>query len=199
MDKSHKYDHRYAVPKDELYQEMRQEQGVFSHAVDVNKFLPHATCGEYSPGIGNQAIANQGIRRFDIDTESVLRRQTQLASKCPEFGAVPWKQDCLACNNCSYGLPCNCHHCNDSNSHCKGKDGLGYGTDYLKPGCTKPLETEYTRLDTLKPCNLPGIFINRFEPLCEDPQDTQRIHSNRYIGVGTRNFITDMYSKLFTK
>ena len=45
-----------------------------------------------------------------------------------------------------------------------------------------------------KACNLPGVFINRFEALCDDLQDPRTIDSNQKIGVDTRNIIKDAYS-----
>lgn len=51
---------------------------------------------------------------------------------------------------------------------------------------------EYTR--TKRPCNvLSGITINRFDPLCEDPQSFLRIHSNSYAGRNTRLQIKDTF------
>lgn len=56
------------------------------------------------------------------------------------------------------------------------------------------LVPEYTR--TKRPCNvLSGISINRFDPLCDDPQDTSRIHNNTYIGSNTRLQIKDAHAK----
>jgi hypothetical protein len=53
---------------------------------------------------------------------------------------------------------------------------------------------KYTRVR--KPCNIfAGITINRFNPLCEDPQELHRIHSNAYIGVNTRLQVKDKFAK----
>lgn len=53
---------------------------------------------------------------------------------------------------------------------------------------------KYTRVR--KPCNIfAGITINRFTPLCQDPQELNRIHSNAYIGVNTRLQIKDKFAK----
>lgn len=56
------------------------------------------------------------------------------------------------------------------------------------------LVPEYTR--TNRPCNIfSGISINRFNPLCDNPQDLKMIHSNTYIGSNTRLQIKDAHAK----
>lgn len=53
---------------------------------------------------------------------------------------------------------------------------------------------EYTKLN--KSCNvLSGITINRFNPLCDDPQELTKIHNNTYIGSNTRLLIKDAYKQ----
>lgn len=204
------YSSRFAILPGELEQEMNQEQGPFSHATDAVRFLPLADCAQYIPGVGNQGQNSQGIQRHNVDTESVLRRQTTLANKCPPYSVTPWKTHCGKCENCNFGLPCNCKHCADPEAHASVSRKNASGAVVMpppyaesvpeqRPDCSVNLEPMYTRLDTKKPCNLPGVYINRFEALCEDPQDPKRIHSNSYIGVGTRNFITDMYNKMFNR
>jgi hypothetical protein len=66
-----------------------------------------------------------------------------------------------------------------------------YQTEFEE--CKEPiLLPEYTRVN--KPCNvLSGISINRFQPLCDDPQSIDKIHSNTYIGTNTRLLIKDAY------
>jgi hypothetical protein len=61
------------------------------------------------------------------------------------------------------------------------------------PECIdKELVPEYTRLN--RSCNvLSEISINRFDPLCDDLQQTNKIHSNEYIGTNTRLRIKDAF------
>lgn len=61
------------------------------------------------------------------------------------------------------------------------------------PDCIdKELVPEYTRLN--RSCNiLSEISINRFNPLCENLQQTNRIHSNEYTGTNTRLQIKDAF------
>lgn len=55
------------------------------------------------------------------------------------------------------------------------------------------LEPQFTRVQ--RACNtLSGVSINRFQPLCEDPQ--LNIHDNSFIGSNTRNQFKDSYQKL---
>jgi|UniRef100_A0A6C0DVZ4 hypothetical protein len=61
------------------------------------------------------------------------------------------------------------------------------------PECTNTdLVPEYTRLN--RSCNvLSEITINRFNPLCNNPQESNKIHSNEFIGTNTRLQIKDAF------
>jgi hypothetical protein len=72
------------------------------------------------------------------------------------------------------------------------------------PGQTPPIKSnfieckdtqlipEHTRVK--RACNvLSGITINRFNPLCDDLQDTNKIHLNTYIGKNTRLQVKDAF------
>lgn len=59
------------------------------------------------------------------------------------------------------------------------------------------LVPEYTRIN--KPCNYSGVSINRFQPLYENLQDTDKIHSNNFIGMNTRLQIKDAYKNKKSK
>ena len=61
----------------------------------------------------------------------------------------------------------------------------------IKDCTTNDLVPTYTRLN--KACNLPGVSINRFVPLCDDPQNLLNIHANSYIGRNTRLQVKDDY------
>jgi hypothetical protein len=77
-------------------------------------------------------------------------------------------------------------------------------SEMFQPGA-KPIQTvtlneckddklvpQYTRNN--KACNLSGITINRFHPLCDDLQDLSKIHNNTVIGSNTRLQIKDAFS-----
>lgn len=61
------------------------------------------------------------------------------------------------------------------------------------PECvSKDLVPEYTRLN--RSCNvLSEVSINRFNPLCSNPQESNKIHSNEFIGTNTRLQIKDAF------
>ena len=120
-----------------------------------------------------------------VDVESDLRNQTRMLSRCPETRFNPTHdKNCSTCKNCNSGLPCDCQHCKQTKYENKIND------------CAKDnsLIPAYTRIN--KPCNIfSGININRFNPLCQDLQDSNTIHSNSYIGSNTRLQIKDAYKK----
>ena len=126
----------------------------------------------------------QSIPSNLIDSESDLRNQTRVLSRCPETRYDPTKLDnCQFCNNCNQGLPCGCKHCKLTKYEAKFND------------CVSPfLIPSYTRIQ--KPCNIfSGININRFNPLCDDLQDANLIQSNSYIGTNTRLNVRDAFRK----
>lgn len=100
-----------------------------------------------------------------VDIENDLRNQTRPLSRCPSARFDPSKVQ------------------NDNKF-----------TSKLENCKTTGLVPEYTRIN--KPCNIfSGISINRFHPLCEDLQDTNKIQSNSYIGTSTRLEVKDAFNK----
>jgi hypothetical protein len=100
-----------------------------------------------------------------IDIENDLRNQTRLLSRCPSSRFDPSKV------------------INDNKFSSKLEDCK-----------SNSLVPEYTRIN--KPCNIfSGISINRFHPLCEDLQDSNKIQSNSYIGTNTRLQVKDAFNK----
>lgn len=107
---------------------------------------------------------------FNVDISSDLRNQTRHLSRCPEQKFQP------ICELCNEGLMC---------KGCKEK--------IILKDCPDTIEPEYTRLN--KACSISsGINVNRFTPLFEDLQDFQKVHSNKYIGMNTRNQVRDAYA-----
>ena len=131
-----------------------------------------------TPFMQNQFYSIPGKK---VDVESELRNQTRVLSRCPEVCFDPTKlTNCQNCHNCNSGLPCDCNHCKETKHQ-----------NYIKECSNNGLVPLFTRLN--KPCNLPGISINRFNPLCEDPQNLDKIHQNSFIGDNTRNKVKDEY------
>ena len=130
-----------------------------------------------SPFIQNQykTVPSKGI---DIDTD--LKNMNRPLSRCPEAKFNP-VVNCKACEKCDQGLPCGCLHCQETKFQNK-----------LNEAQNPSLVPEYTRIN--KPCNIfSGISINRFHPLCEDLQDSNKIQSNSYIGTNTRLQVKDAF------
>jgi len=113
----------------------------------------------------------------NMDVESDLRGQTRPLSRCPEVRYNPYKE----CENYKQGVPCGCELC-------KKQFTMNECLDRF-------LEPSYTR--EKKPCNIfSGITINRFDPICDDFQDLQKIQDNSYIGSNTRLAVRDTFDFL---
>lgn len=124
----------------------------------------------------------QSIPAKLVNVESDLRNQTRILSQCPDKHFDPTKsKNCIDCKKCDQGLPCNCSHCK------KFKKLLRCKTDFL--------QTKYSRVE--KPCNVfTSMSINRFTPLCHDPQNLNTIQSNNYIGTNTRLEIRNAFHEV---
>lgn len=125
-----------------------------------------------------------------------------LGDKMSNYGANfvntgPLGVNNLDCEKCNHGLPCNSPRCEYGMSQKFGGPGMNPVENLNMPqflDCDVPgLIPEQSR-QFGKACNLPGVFINRFEALCDDLQDPKTIDSNQKIGVDTRNIIKDAYS-----
>jgi hypothetical protein len=102
-----------------------------------------------------------------IDVESELKNITRPATKCPTFKYQPKCENTVCLNQghpCGQGVVKGCE-----NSDAINKEGA-MGNDNLVDlnDCLFPVEN--TRLSN-PPCTLRGTGINRFNPLCLDPQD----------------------------
>ena len=101
-------------------------------------------------------------RFFDgpVDVESDLKNITRPATKCPDY---KYKPSCSnPCDN--QGMPCG----QGVVRGCSGKTGEMANDNVVDlPTCLFPVEN--TRLSN-PPCTLRGTGINRFNPLCMNPQ-----------------------------
>lgn len=137
-------------------------------------------CHQAYPGfIGKLGGDGFGIGPDRIDVDSDLRGQTRLLSRCPTHKYNPHSYNyCNSCENCDKGLPCGCNHC-------KNRD-VSHLSD-CRPGII-PIESQDTR--SFDGCSdLNSVFINRFDHLCNNPQDPTRIFfypDNRRLGEETR-------------
>jgi hypothetical protein len=116
--------------------------------------------------------------------DSDLRGQTRITTRCPSHKYNPKSYAyCGECANCNQGLPCGC-------SHCKNRDISNLGD--CRPGII-PLESLDTR--SFDGCNdLNGVYINRWDTLCHNPQDEKRIFfypGNHRLGANTQQDMKD--------
>jgi hypothetical protein len=135
----------------------------------LNDISTYDNCWMEHPGY---IARNSGTLSGGIDIESELRSLNYPLSYCPGVRYSPIK-NCIQCEKCNTGIPCECAHC---------KKRL----DYNKAGCGDQLIPEFTRFNK-RPCHtIASSYVDRFENLCVDVQDVERIHSNNYIGDNTR-------------
>lgn len=134
---------------------------------------------DYPGFLGSMGGMGFGVGAREIDIDSELRNQFRIASRCPEEKYIP-NCDCgncsrsSSCNNYSNGLPCNCTECRNTNA---------------LAGCTDMFVEQNLR--TKGGCNtLREIGIDRFDYLCENPQDLDKVvfyrNTNRRLGDETR-------------
>lgn len=57
------------------------------------------------------------------------------------------------------------------------------------------IRTDYSRI-TNPPCTLKGTSVNRFQPICQNPQDENRWLSPSQVGISMRQVITDNWVPL---
>lgn len=144
-------------------------------------------CHMAYPGfIGTLGGYGFGIGADRVDVDSDLRGQTRVLTDCPTHKYNPYSyQYCNSCENCNSGLPCGC-------DHCRSKD-----VSELKD--CRPGIIPLTSLDTRQwnGCSdVNGLFINRFEYLCQNPQEAGRWQfypNNRRLGEETRMDAKDSY------
>lgn len=163
----------------------QESTGPYKWVMDNVKESPDSCWVQTSPFMHNQF---QSIPLNVIDVESDLRNQTRILSRCPQTRFDPTKlENCKTCKKCNSGLPCECGHCRETKNEFK-----------IKECSNKFLVPNYTRVQ--KPCNIySGITINRFNPLCDDAQELNSIHSNIYIGSNSRLQVKDNFEKHFLK
>lgn len=134
-------------------------------------------CRVPQPGyIGSTGVSVTHQRPL-ADVESELMGLNYRATKDPSQKYTP---TCPQCGKCMEGYPCGggvvkgCASCQESLYHL--------------PMCD--LGTDYTR--TSNPvCTARGVGINRFQPLCLNPQDENRWLHPSEVGISYRNVVKD--------
>lgn len=169
------------------WQRLSESTSPFRYHTDPTQFESCRKCHQVESGfIGNLGGRGPSVGPRRVDMESDLKGQTRLLTRCPERKYNPFTYDtCKKCQNCNTGLPCGCQHCRT-----RDIDALAD----CRPGIV-PVDSLDTR--AFNACNpLNGLFINRFEHVCENPQDPGRwefYKSNRRLGEETRLDNRDNY------
>lgn len=128
-------------------------------------------------------IAKQGVSVTHeiplIDVESDLKLLNYRATRDP---MKKYRPCCPYCKKCFEGYPCGggvVAGCCD----CQAKM-------YHFPECA--IGTDYSRI-TNPPCTLRGTGVNRFQPLCLDPQDLNRWLYPGEVGINNRMVVKDNF------
>ena len=152
----------------ELDKKNQESTGPFNWITDNTVIESNDSCylAAASPFMHNQFYS---IPSNIVDAESELRGQTRHLSRCPDKKYNPNTQ--LDANTQKAIALAKIKEC----------------------AANSVLIPEYTRLN--KACNMPSTSINRFDILCEDVQNVNKIRSNDYIGTNTRLDIKDALKK----
>lgn len=134
-------------------------------------------CRVPNPGfIGSVGVSVTGQRPL-IDVESDLMRLGRHNTK--DLSEM-YRPVCPQCGKCNEGLPCGggvvrgCQNCQEKLNHL--------------PRCE--FDTDYTRLSN-PICTSREVGINRFQPLCLNPQDENRWLQPSEIGISYRLVVKD--------
>lgn len=134
-------------------------------------------CRPPQPGYIGRVGVSITHQRPLVDVESDLMRLNYRNSKDPNQQYQP---TCPQCGNCMEGYPCGggvvagCQNCQEKLNHL--------------PVCG-PF-TDYTRISN-PICTARGVGINRFQPLCLNPQDENRWLHPSEVGINYRMVVKD--------
>lgn len=161
------------LSSDACEQKKRVYEAVGPGNYRVEQPLNCGSCFQDNPAIIMQksGVSLQGgvaWRFYDgpVDVESDLRNLNRPATRCPTGKYIP---KCTACGCIYQGQPCGsgvaalCRSCKQGNVKAGRMCGDENVVDF--PDCTFPVE--FTRLSSCAPR---GVGLNRFNPLCLDPQ-----------------------------
>jgi len=140
------------------------------------------TCRPADVGyIGKQGVSvTENTSLIDVESELMLLNYRNSRDPMKKY-----RPCCPYCKKCYEGYPCGggvVAGCCD----CQSKM-------YHFPPCT--IGTDYSRI-TNPPCTLRGTGINRFQPLCLDPQDLNRWEFPGEIGINYRLVAKDNHVPL---
>jgi hypothetical protein len=157
--------------------ELQQSTAPLSHIMDpsaVNRCNP---CRVPEPGYIGKVGVSLTHQRPLIDVESDLKLLNYPATRDPNQQFTP---TCPKCGKCNEGYPCGGGVVADC---CNCQEEL-----YHLPMCD--MSTEYTRISN-PICTSRGVGVNRFQPLCLNPQDENRWLHPSEVGINYRNVVKD--------
>jgi hypothetical protein len=156
---------------------VEQSTGPLKYTLDPMSVTRCDPCRPAQPGY----IARTGVsithQRPLVDVESDLLLLNIKASQDP---GQMYKPICPQCGKCAEGYPCGggvvagCNNCQENLNHL--------------PLCE--LFTDHTRISN-PICSARGVGINRFQPLCLNPQDENRWLQLSEVGISYRNVVKD--------
>lgn len=134
-------------------------------------------CRPAQPGLIGRSGVSITHQRPLVDVESDLLQLHNKNSKAPSQNFQPTCPDCGECMDgypCGGGVVAGCDNCQKKLNHL--------------PACG--LFTDATRISN-PICTARGVGINRFQPMCLNPQDEQRWLHPSEVGISYRNVVKD--------
>lgn len=159
--------------------DLRQSTAPIKRMLDPNYANNCTACRPADVGyIGRQGTSVTGqIPLVDVDSD--MKLLTYRATRDP---AKKFRPCCPYCKKVNEGYPCGggavtCEECRAKMYHF--------------PACS--IATEYSRI--INPvCNNRGVGVNRYTPLCLDPQDLNRWEIQSQVGINNRMVSLDNHS-----
>lgn len=181
---------------DECERKLKNSESIAPGSYYVNTPVKCDMCFQPNPSIIAQkgsVSQNSGVdHRFysgPVDVESELRNINRVASKCNHDQYQPYCPDCSCSNQgqpCGQGVVPGCSKSSTRGGMCNNDNLINYQE------CMFPVEP--TRLSN-PPSTLRGTGINRFDPICIDPQ--QNITFPGDYQVPTRLVVKDNHRPIY--
>ncbi len=150
----------------------RQSTMALEYTLDPTYAEQCQPCRSVGPGWLSKQGISYDTRIPLVDTESELKNLNRVLTRDPNYKYVPYCPNCLSCadgNPCSSGVGNGCEQCQPKMFHfraCGNRD-------------------EYTRISN-PACTIKETGVNRFQPLCLNPQDESRWLHPGNIGISYR-------------
>ena len=155
----------------------RQSTSPLEYSLDPNYAERCNQCRPPGPGwIGKQGVSYDTTAPL-VDTESELMNLNRVLTRDPNYKYIPY---CPQCGGCPEGYPCGggvlkgCETCQPKLFHF--------------PSCD--LKFEYTRISN-PISTLKETGVNRFQPICLNPQDRSRWEHPGETGINYRMVVKD--------